>query len=506
MAEQNKQSEARESSDKFSEVEKTRADKDADENEIERDSGENEDSEKAIDSEKTENEDAEDSESPTTRNIIVGVVIVALVGIAVWYFFLKGGNATDTATTKEADVVVSVVTETVKTDTISADETAIGTVYPLEQAVVSSNINGLIMEMPLWKNQLVKKGAVLARIDARDLQAQRAEAVSALSEAKLNVQTLQKSAIPAAEAQNKKDLADANAAVHNASALVSRRKFLYDKGGIALKDLQDAELALTNAQSSLKLAEKAVSLRQSAINPLAAQTAQVKVNQAQDRVKTLDAQISLATIRAPLTGFVIDQTQFQGEYATIGGKLLTIADTGQTVVKANFPDTFVPDIKVGDAVAVFPADLPSERMSGKVSLISHSTDPQNRSVEIWINLGNGAGRLRISSAAEVHITTKTQTGALVVPLAAVTLDASNENTGTVMTVDKDNVAHETKVTVGLKTKNEIQITDGLQAGEKVVTEGNYNLPDGTKVEEKPNENTPHAPASKPDTNSNSGGG
>ena len=164
----------------------------------------------------------------------------------------------------------------------------------------------------------------------------------------------------------------------------------------------------------------------------------------------------------------------------------------------------MPDIKVGDAVSVFPADIPGEQMGGKVSLISRSTDPQNRSVEIWVNLGNGAGRLRINSAAEVHIATKTQTGALVVPPAAVTLDASNENTGTVMTVDADNIAHETKVTVGLKTKDEIQILEGLQAGEKVVVEGNYNLPDGTKVEEKPNPAAEDAPASKPDANTGGG--
>ena len=498
MAEQNKQSETRKSDDEFSEAEE-RSDKDTFENES--DSSENEDFEE---SEEEGDEYSEDSESHMTRNIIIGVVVVALVGLVVWYLFFRSGNSADQTNTDEANVVVSVQTATVQTDTISADATAVGTISPLDQAVVSSNINGLIMEMPLWKNRLVTKGQVLARVDTRDLEAQRAEAVSALNEAKLNLQTLRKSAIPAAEAQNQKDLADAKAAADNAAALVSRRKFLYDKGGIALKDLQDAQLQLTNAENSLRLAEKNVSLRQSATSPLDTQTAQVKISQAQDRIKTLDAQISLGTIRAPLTGFVLDQTQFQGEYATNGGKLLTIADTGQTVVKAQFPDTLVPDIKVGDAVTVFPADLPGEQMGGKVSLISRSTDPNNRSVEIWINLGNGAGKLRISSAAEVHIATKTQNNALVVPPAAVTLDASNENTGTVMTVDADNVAHETKVTIGLKTKDEIQILEGLQNGEKVVVEGNYNLPDGTKVEEKPNPAAEDAPTSKPDTNSNGG--
>ena len=481
MAEQNKQSETRKPVDELSEAEKNRAEQNTFDSDP--DSSGNEDFEE---SEDEADEEPDNSESHTARNVIVGVLILSVVGLALWYFFFRSSKAADQTTADEAEVVVSVVTDTVKTDTISADATAVGTVYPLEQALVSSNINGLIAEMPLFKNQLVTKGQVLAGIDTRDLQAQRTEAVSALSEAKLNLQTLQKSTIPAAEAQNKKDLADAKAAADNASALVARRKFLYEKGGIALKDLQDAELQLTNAQNSLQLAQKSASLRQTAISPLDTQTSQVKISQANDRIKTLDAQISLGTIRAPLTGIVIDQTQFQGEYATSGGKLLTIADTSQVVIKVNFSDTLVPDIKVGDAATVFPADIPGEQMGGKVSLISRSTDPQNRSVEIWVNLGNGAGRLRINSAAEVHIATKTQNDALIVPASAVTLDASNENTGTVMTVDADNVTHETKVTVGLKTKDEIQILEGLQAGDKIVTEGNYNLPDSTKVEEQEN--------------------
>ena len=70
----------------------------------------------------------------------------------------------------------------------------------------------------------------------------------------------------------------------------------------------------------------------------------------------------------------------------------------------------------------------------------------------------------------------------VVPATAVTLDASNANEGTVMVVDTTNIAHETKVVIGIRTPDKIEITQGLAGGETVVIEGNYTLPDGTKVE------------------------
>ena len=51
-----------------------------------------------------------------------------------------------------------------------------------------------------------------------------------------------------------------------------------------------------------------------------------------------------------------------------------------------------------------------------------------------------------------------------------------------MVVDAQNVAHETKVTIGIRTPEKLEIVEGLQGGETVVIEGNYALPDGTKVE------------------------
>jgi RND family efflux transporter MFP subunit len=121
-------------------------------------------------------------------------------------------------------------------------------------------------------------------------------------------------------------------------------------------------------------------------------------------------------------------------------------------------------------------------MTGQVTLISRAVDPASRTVEVWVTLGNGAGRLRANGAAQVTVAANSRTEAVVVPASAVTLDATNADEGTVMVVDADSVARETKVTVGIRTKERVEITEGLQGGETVVIEGNYALPDGTKVD------------------------
>ncbi|HXG82655.1 MAG TPA: efflux RND transporter periplasmic adaptor subunit, partial [Pyrinomonadaceae bacterium] len=210
--------------------------------------------------------------------------------------------------------------------------------------------------------------------------------------------------------------------------------------------------------------------------------AQTKIKQGQERINSMDTQANLAQVRAPISGIVTDQFQFEGEYATAGAKLLTIASTGEVIVKANFADTVVANLQTGDSVTIYPPNAPNERMGGKVTLISRSSDALNRTVEIWANFANGRGLLRSGDAVQFVVSANPTNDAVVVPAVAVTLDASNADAGSVMTVDKDNIAHETKVKVGIKTGDKIQITEGLTGGETVVIEGNYALPDGTKVE------------------------
>jgi multidrug efflux pump subunit AcrA (membrane-fusion protein) len=89
--------------------------------------------------------------------------------------------------------------------------------------------------------------------------------------------------------------------------------------------------------------------------------------------------------------------------------------------------------------------------------------------------------LRANSAAKVVLTTAKADDAIVIPASAVTLDATTGDVGKVMVVDDQDVAHETEVTVGIRTLDRVEITSGLKGGETIVVEGSYALPDGSKV-------------------------
>jgi multidrug efflux system membrane fusion protein len=320
----------------------------------------------------------------------------------------------------------------------------VGVITARQEAGVAAKIGGQIAEMPLLKNRAVHAGDLLARIEARDVAAQRAEASAAVTTAR--------DAIPPAEA-----------ALATARRTAERRAELYAKGGISKKDLEASQLDVANAAGALK-------------------TANGKVAEAQQHLASFDAQLAYADVRAPFDGVVTDQALRQGDFAAAGTRLLTLSDTSTVIVKAPLTDEQAGRVHPGDAVTVQPSEYTDVSIPARVDLVGRSADPQSRAVELWVTLRNGNGILRVNGTARVVVASGGVPNAVVVPTSAVTLDATNANAGTVMVVDAKSVAHEVHVTTGAHTRERTQIVSGLHGGETVVIEGNYGLPDGTKVQ------------------------
>jgi len=416
------------------------------------------------------------------RNAILAIAVIAVIVFGLTVLIVWRWKRSAAESEAEVTPVVSVKVAKAEKGSIAAPVVAVGTIWPREKADVSAKVSAQIKKMALLKNKVVRAGEVIAVLESRDLQAQRAEALAALNEARASERSLTTGTIPKTNAEDQKALMDARAKVNNARATYERRRTLYEKNGISKKDLEASQLELTTAEDELRLEEQTIALRGRSLNPNDRALAAAKTAEAQQHLATLDAQLSYATIRSPITGIVTDQFQYEGEFASPGAKLVTIADVSTVIVKAPFGDTVANQMKVGDSVTVLPTDESAEQMKGQITLLSRSSDPSNRTVEVWVTLANGNGGLRANGAAQVTVSANSKDDAIIVPASAVTLEASNANEGTVMVVDAQNVAHETKVTVGIRAGDRVEIAEGLQGGETIVVEGNFGLPDGTKVE------------------------
>src|SRR3989442_4561783 len=392
-----------------------------------------------------------ETQSTGQRNTILIIAVIALVIFGLTILIIWRWKRSKAESEAEVTPVVSVKVAKAEPGSIAAQIIAVGTIWPREKADVGAKISAQIKKMALLKNKVVRAGEVIAVLESRDLQAQRAEAVAALNEARANERSLITGTIPKTNAEDQKALMDARAKVNNARATYDRRRVLYQQGGISKKDLEASQLEVTTAEDELRLQEQTVALRARSLNPNDRALAAAKTAEAEQHLATLDAQLGYATIRSPITGIVTDQYQYEGEFASAGGKLVTIGDVSSVIVKAPFADTVASQLKVGDSAAILPTDTSAEEMKGQITLLSRSSDPANRTVEVWVTLGNGAGKLRANGAAQITVFANSKSDAVVVPAAAVTLEAANADEGTVMVVDSQNISHETKVTAGIGT-------------------------------------------------------
>jgi HlyD family secretion protein len=195
------------------------------------------------------------------------------------------------------------------------------------------------------------------------------------------------------------------------------------------------------------------------------------------------AQLAYSEIRSPIDGVVTDRPLYPGEMAASGSPLIAVMDASQVVARAHIAQQDAALLKRGDPATISGpgqegdagADLP-----GRVTVVSSALDPNSTTVEIWIQARNPEGRLKAGSTVRVSAVAQKVPNALVIPSAAVL--SGEDGSTTVMVVGGDGKAHQRGVKTGIRQGDLVQITDGLQEGERVVTVGAYGLPDNTKVQ------------------------
>ena len=163
--------------------------------------------------------------------------------------------------------------------------------------------------------------------------------------------------------------------------------------------------------------------------------------------------------------------------AQSGMPVVTVMDVSQVIARAHVSQDEVRELKVGDMANLVPADG-GAAMPGKITVISPALDPTSTTVEVWVQAANSAGRLKPGTSLRVEMIARTVPNALVIPQAAVVTSPSGNTS--VMVVDSENKPEKKSVTLGIRDGPNVQVTEGLESGERVVTVGAFEL---SKLEE-----------------------
>jgi len=380
----------------------------------------------------------------------------------------------------EPKPVVAVKVAKAGTQDLVVTVTASATIFPREQASVTSRMTAPIQTVRVTKGALVKAGQSLATLDHRDLDAQLADAQAQLADAQASLERTQSGTIPADMDQKRGAIQVAEAALNQAQQNADRRTQLFQEGAIPQRDLLQAQTDLAQAKTTLDVARRSLEIAQTQTNEHDIRSAQARVASARAKVTLAETQLEFTEIRAPFTGTISDQFVFPGDLADTTRPLFQIMDLAVVIARAQVPEEEARSMRQGQHCSFTPSDASLGTFNGSITVINQAVDNQRRTVEAWCQIDNSNRRLNGNVFGEVLITVRQIPRAVVVPATAIEIQ-QGQTLGTVLVVDDKNIAHRVEVEPGEKASGMVEIRSGVKAGDTVVIEGGYALPDGTEI-------------------------
>jgi HlyD family secretion protein len=391
---------------------------------------------------------------------------------------------------------VTVQAEKPEIGEISERVTSDATLSPLAQAAITPKIAAPVRKFYVQRGAKVKEGQLLAELENSDLTAQALDNEGQYNAAEAAYDMETKAQVPEDYRKAELDVAQAKAQLDLQRSITDARQKLLQEGAIAGRDYDTAAAALVQAQATYDVAAQRLKSLQEVSREASLKQAQGQLSSAKGKYLNAQAQVSYTEIRSPIDGVVTDRSLFAGETANPGTTLLTVMDTSALLAKVHLAQFVAQRMKVGDEASVTITGV-DEPIPAKVFLISPALDPGSTTVEVWIRVENKAGTYKAGTPAKVAVTVRTVPKAVKIPLSAVL--TNQEGAKSVMVIGADGSAHKVVVKLGINDGEDVQVTDGLNGSETVITTGAYGMDEGTKVKVgKPDEDEPGAAKEKVD--------
>lgn len=437
---------------------------------------------------------------------LIGAGIAVLVLVLGWanYRRLAGGGE-----------AVAVRTQVLEPQDLQVTVLAPATLAVAKEYEIRSPIQAASISLAVEVGDRVRAGQVLARADTRELELAVAQAESNLLSARAQLAELRRKAelspeqaqqqVAAAEVALEQAqahlaqvqatlatqrqaaqarLAQARAALEQARAGLSRGQVTPEELEAALHQVRsaEAELAALDPEGSpqilearlqvqsaeARLAEARLAARSAEVLPEQIRAAEAQVAAAEAALQKAREDLEKAQFRSPVDGTVLRVEAKDGQPITPGTLIAVVAGTEKLKALVRVDEMEIGKVQVGQKAVLTTPAYPEERFEGVVTRI----DPQGvRSetgtstvypVEVEVD---ARGKLRPNMNVDAEIIADTRTGVLALPLEA--LLSEGEDRWYVWVV-RDGKATRVEVRAGLRTRTQVEITEGLNPGDEVV--------------------------------------
>ena len=196
-----------------------------------------------------------------------------------------------------------------------------------------------------------------------------------------------------------------------------------------------------------------------------------------------EQQLRDTTLVAPYGGVILSRSSKNGEFASAGKAVLKLGDFRRVSLEVGVPDTLLGAMQVGQSFPVRVSAFEGEGVTGTISEIGTAATEGTRLFRIILKIDNPNGRLKSGMTASVRIGagSRSPSSGVLIPLSALVATGASKDRPAVFVVTEQNIARERTVRTADIVGSSIVVTEGLTAGDKVVTLGAGQLFDGANV-------------------------
>lgn len=400
--------------------------------------------------------------------------------------FLSGCGAKSVATQ-------SVAVQPTRVQTVQAVQSQVirksrqpANVIPFYETQIRSKVGGYISELRADIGDIVQAGQLLAKIDIPEMRQQRSTILARIQLLQSEVEAananckLADAGISVAQAKvvEAKSLGgQASAALASAKAEFQRTSELVERRTLAAKILDEIREKVdsqTSAQAAVAAAVEsadagvleAEARRAEAESKLKVASAQLDV--ARSQLAELDVSMSYADVQATLSGVLTKRTVEVGDLIdSMGTKsLFTISQIDKVRIHIPIPETDAPFVQAGDQVVLsFPSFRAEPAIQATVTRVASSLEPSTRTMLAEVELPNPDKKLLPGMFGEAEIELETKVASKL-PARAIRFDESGKSY--VYRIDAAHQVEIVEVTTGMDSGQEIEILNGIEAGQIVI--------------------------------------
>ena len=224
-----------------------------------------------------------------------------------------------------------------------------------------------------------------------------------------------------------------------------KQKSLYEKGGVTLRELKDAEISYIDAQYNYD-------------NAL--------------------IQLAKMKITASFDGIIVDLPYYtEGIKVDAGSEMVQIMDYKKLNMEVHLPGRLLGRIKEDQPARVTNYTIPDKILNGKITQVSPALDPESRTFKAFIDIDNFDLLLRPGMFVKTEVIVASKDSTIVIPKDII---MTRRNSKIVFVVERG-TAFERSITTGLENPDEVEITEGLKSDERLVVDGFETLRNRSKV-------------------------